>query len=1203
MVNNTITSLMPKHILIQDFYPIFKNIGVQTPLFVRTSLLLLAKASNFSYNFISVPFSFSILDDDNTTPEIIFEKTGFRKDLFAQFPASSKYSFIIHNSKISRILSFLLNANYLSEPLVFETVLNIIELVHEPHLQYELLENYIFSIWLWASTSQTNMHKIFRLLTNFIGHFNFRAFEHSLFSQMLVQIYILFKYSTKDFSILKISWFKNIENFPLTINDMINTILIIFREANNPSLNFDNNNDITLYLDLLTKFMFQKNFVIPTYIFYTLTDLALYSNIDIICFVIQIINNYLEKDDKYQCLMLIALKCSNVDVFNFLPQSIDIECIKYQRFDLEFHNFKGTVDSNNSLWFLFPLIFLLRSNSLNENFIIAALLSFDKEIIPEIFSRVLNMVFIFSASKCFDKNRIEHFKELFILEELNYILNRPSCLSVEGIIQIVIYSFISLYYKFTSERTHSNALLKLFGIEKEKSLKYTNMPFSIDYLQTIFRDSLFKCKLLFYVSYKSSPNEGIIHQIKLILSNPMFDNCNSIIIKKIKKFISNRDNFCPYPKVSIRLFSLLGNEANNMTSKIYNLIQEVRNYVLPKSKDINIIDHRTLNNFIHAERIRVKMIALNQDLQQSNINIPNYQKYIHFPFYILDKTKWEVQEEELKFNYTYSKKQNDVCYLPLFSLQCTLITPNNQFNSSLFIYKDEILISKLGYSEIIILLRAIKAIFIICNKYIEIFTTGCFSYLLLISTDEIKTIFQFLTILNVKIITVEKYNISNVISQWSKKKISTFNLLIALNLLNGLSFNLLSDYPFLPICYNNDFLSTFEKIECKNNINLFSKIICKNKSLTSIDNIINNFKEIDCTLPQFYYYFNNNSDLNDQEKLYRTIYELKKGIENKNMLESIIKWIKVQFNVVIDLEKNNKLSKEVSSIKITHTIKKSVFFQNAKLFCFIDKNNTLHTMSYSWILNHISTKQINYFKFNTQFEKLFLIPIKSCILIFDQDKNLGYKIINNSESISFSYLYNITSYCVVNDNFIYVIDKMMIAISNEISFPDKYEIFITEDEEIDSIIGNSNFDLIAYKTNKSNINVFSILDNDRISTISINEKIDHFCFTEEWGFIICITANNYYLFSINGVLLLKCEFSATIKQIYTFSSNGIDYIMYTNLENDIIYFDPFYPEKQTVFGNIPNVSSITYNKSRQSLIILNDSSLHSFRFPVKHKCI
>ena len=37
--------------------------------------------------------------------------------------------------------------NYLCEPLIFESVLGIIESTEDHYIQYELLENFIFNIW------------------------------------------------------------------------------------------------------------------------------------------------------------------------------------------------------------------------------------------------------------------------------------------------------------------------------------------------------------------------------------------------------------------------------------------------------------------------------------------------------------------------------------------------------------------------------------------------------------------------------------------------------------------------------------------------------------------------------------------------------------------------------------------------------------------------------------------------------------------------------------------------------------------------------------------------------------------------------------------------------------------------------------------------------------------------------------------------
>ena len=321
------------------------------------------------------------------------------------------------------------------------------------------------------------------------------------------------------------------------------------------------------------------------------------------------------------------------------------------------------------------------------------------------------------------------------------------------------------------------------------------------------------------------------------------------------------------------------------------------------------------------------------------------------------------------------------------------------------------------------------------------------------------------------------------------------------------------------------------------------------------------------------------------------VYLMKRRIENSS---KVLSWAQAYFEVQLENYPSFKKPIEKAKIGLQNKVNSSCFFENSEdTFSVLFENGKIELL----FVHENSVKSLKKFldTFQIRGNNMHLISLRNFVILYNSQKNIFHRISTNNfnyiEHISY-YTY-ITHILSVSDQLILVIDKHQIVSFDCEKFPRDSKVLFVENSEIEQIVSSSSFDVILFSTSDGYLKVISSKASDHstclLSEINLNNnKCQKLLITKENGFIVAKTNDEIFVFSLNGRVLEKANYSSSFVQaITTVSPKKEDFVFFIDENNQLNAFEAYRPKSIfPIESDLPQISSMTLNRDRNVLYLV-----------------
>ena len=1202
----SITSLMPTHMVISDFTGIFLTDGChKDPMLLELALTTFIRCTDFHNGCSSGKAFVSLIEDDQSPFPFLTKVTGIPDDFFKRYNcASSGCKFSMHLSEISIIISHILHSERCRlDSSLFPAFLEMIESTNDEELRLEVMENALINIWIWERDNPTHFKKISRQLTNYLSQFRFPE-ECELFTECLIQCHLFQNCSTVTVSVFQNVKMKLLEHLPLREKHLPCFVAVI--------LSLKDSVQITDYLNLLLN----KAVEIPMELLIELIDLVEFCDFNQASLILNLItlSTASRPADLQLCLVQMALKSSNMDIFQLIQSELDIFCIEALRTN-SVEKLNQVVPSlalqSKDLWYFWPVLVTLYVDESVLDFIVTNLTSFNPQQFPTHFTQVLNFLAILRSTRAFP-NILDITKSL-ICRVLDFVLSNKSNFTKSAVKQILLRAFLSVYYKLMATST-SSALLRLWndspfgypGDAPSGAKEATTSEFSYENLKRVLRSDLSDMKFRFWQSHSKEFDTRVTKLILVLIHAVFGDSDEDKTITLIRSFIAKKsqvfsccevfDFFCSNPEM-----------IDALTQQVKTTLTEINSYLNPNLKS-HFNRHEILTSFYNSERMRLKKIyqcVEYEDLVSTGIS----PRFARFPLVKFERTNWQSNEHD---TFTMMKSQQVVEDVTIVhSSPCKMVTIFGRINVTFILLSNEIRISQIGKPVISIKFEAVNVVLSTVPKYVEFYTSACQSTLLCFSNDHYSTILEKLRTCPLKLITNAKDGKAKILHQWAESKISNLDLILGLNFMSGRSFNDIYNYPMAPIIVDGKFCSTFNLVDNKKYITTVSRWLLtlnlvRNDSLpdavfSARDELAVAINGPGCVPPQLYFSF-----YSFDKSLHSHIYLARRSMDNDPEVQrKIHAWVEVQFNVTLPVKEVFLKRTDVtlqSMIRHKKEIVNASFFSNTTKMFFVQFSDgmiEIYVLSLSSGSPAVSVirKFSNPFVFEDEFS---FCALRNKLLLFDWKNCLTYRINERCPNDKVITSIPITSVAPLGDYVIFVVDWSLLCMSLGDQFPLTRRVICAESERILIVQTSLPFQMVVYVTESQEMKIISIFSSRVIGRLAFpGETVVKILVTDNLGFIVVKTDKKIYTCSANGSVLSCIDFALPVRHWIAHTVKGIDWLILIDGENNLMYCEAFYLTRMITINRIKK-SIITMTPSSQTdtlIMISSDSKVIMFPLP------
>ncbi|OHT06905.1 hypothetical protein TRFO_24937 [Tritrichomonas foetus] len=438
-------------------------------------------------------------------------------------------------------------------------------------------------------------------------------------------------------------------------------------------------------------------------------------------------------------------------------------------------------------------------------------------------------------------------------------------------------------------------------------------------------------------------------------------------------------------------------------------------------------------------------------------------------------------------------------------------------------------------------------------------------------------------------------DLSELTRDWQTHQISNFEYLMKLNIFSGRSFNQYRIYPvFPPVVSNfNEYNSNpdFEKLKP------VTIISSPNDNYFNM-NIKGNFTN-HLNLPADYFFdfsgniYQQNTDYisNDNKKQktdtqieeseflpkwaknrFEFIYKNRKKLETIDITPFIdrVFGVKKENNSFIQLFKHEHVKRFANSPVNLDLSEQKVFDMNQKIasiLIFLKKNDTI----VFWLI--LEDKKI-YFAdltkgklniksyssidcndeplFSNSFHHIFAYSRQKAILYY------FYTIKRVQRIPIYTELPLFTMQC--EDSILFCRDECSLCTMNIDGT--NYKKFKFSDSKVTALYSSKQFNIAVYATIDGFIHVCDLETAIDINKYNIGYQTKQILVTSNLGFIVALSDDRITVFNVNGEFLSTYKFNFLIRKIFNFTLiSGVDFISYETNENEVGYFEAFYPDQ------------------------------------------
>ncbi|OHT07061.1 hypothetical protein TRFO_24713 [Tritrichomonas foetus] len=1212
--------LMPVHLRPRDFQCLFKYCDKMPSLFVETALDTLFMATDFPHSGKSPP-ALSILSNKFSLDFPIF---NFSRNYF-----NKRYS-SIRMSEISVVLSYLLDSRYHGYPSIFSILLKAVEGSLNDDFRLEVLENFILNIWFWNSQNPVDVKKNMRLLYNFFIECKIPDVKCNLFTEYLIQSHFV-----------KGNFLKYIEILPFQENEIesiCSLILYLSSSLKEDSMKQeDTEKEILYYLRVLIVILsHQKNLVIPKTILISLAEIVPRNSSENVTKVLCELFCSINQDNEIKELIMasVSLNCNILNILKssdieFTPISLCIHAIRTNDIDCLL-----TVNEkflNWQFWLTFTAV------SLSSEVIVTKMIPMLNPGFVDNYCIILNYFEILRSIKKY--SCIQYLQKIFMSSILDSSLN----LKPQIILMTALCSFFSLFHKYkkspTSKRllqidnpTISSNIKKRLNPTKIKDILENNHDFisnqpsekdlnndsdlNFESFSQLFPDNIEnENKLHFWLSVNQKIDETILKRILKLLTLPHKEIESVPIVKMIIQFINEYLRTGKIPLISNDIFPLFSSNDNNIRNKFeihmqhcWKLLREFLDYSKSKFDFTENFEQNVAVEMTRYEKLRTCQDRYSTLLFNPSrfLKFPFPEKSTKIKFYSSSTNILMMNFRSTSFDYLSQVNQ---------SFFCQLVTLNKPIDATFHIKQNEFQLVTL-HQVICIPFNDVKMVSLIRKNILEIFVEGCESYLLSLSPRN----FQRFSIMSFQFpILKEREKAKNdIIKSFLDEEISVFDLIIALNIITGRSFNDSGYFPIFPIAADDTI--TFAETDVRGyakEIEEWNKLIYQfpstpikpntNTTKTTSIPMSNNESEVlsekmrwdtfleyskknqNCFSPFFYSVYDRFLEIFEDktvDEMKEIVYSMKRRVENSS---TVLQWIKRCFHIHNELAIEPKIRKtELTKINLSKKVVVSSFFENSQdTFVSLFDTGKIEILS----IHESSIKKVKRFleKFNNS--NIHMIALKNYVMIYDSSRCIIYKIsIHNYSNIEeIPYSTSVSDVLSVNDYLIFVIDRNIIVLIPCDTFPNNPRVLYTEVSEIICIAASHIFDVIVFATTDQNVKIISSKkEYSLLADIKLDDTCEKIIITQQNGFIVVKTKNEIITISLNGRILARSKCDLTFKSaIAAVSLQKDDFVYFIDEYRQLNNFEAFRPDEiSTVIPNIPEVSSMKFNSQRNAIIMI-----------------
>lgn len=1163
------------HTQIEEFLPIFANLENAPLNYASSTLYIIEHGVDFSKIIFSSYYTKNL--DLSLVNELLnIDISKFKIQNIKIEKKLSSFSIIFY------YLLFKVQHSKVDYNLFLSFVSLQENITHNKKLQQEIFDNFVLNLFFWFPSGEKVIKKVIKywklLLSRKLVNFNNKCFK-----RILVQSYILQKYSSNYSSKINSYVFAFLNKFSIEIKSEKIIQLIIFM-----CLSFQNNKiEIINYLNVLLNIAQSNTFLMQSESIDFLMQLVNNKDPEIVNLIFNIFsstNDFLSRKRITKLFILLGnqinfqIKNANLDALCMISLFYGIDNNKIILEMIE------QVKDNSKLWYFWPILLSLIYPIFQEK-VIEFLLKF-----PENYKNVIIFMHLLNSLELFD---IRKLRNLYVQKLTNIILSMSS----DQVNEYVEILFMLIYYKFTNIN-YSKDLLKLIFdnsdiidiscLPKVEKINYEKNNFNLPSFIKIFTFKFSNYRLI----YSPSKSKVLRKCLKSVLNESF-----SPKLKNIKEYIDNENSDKLYStSISYSLF----NDFESKYKKVLNnffideilCISSIFDIKFNKNYSIQVINKALSKEIIYFITLINYGIEKSQlYLKKNNIeNMFSYNlecKLIKFIYkhHKLFLPRYDMPSDSF-INLNKIKKSSNIA---IRTYNCTLITIFKKEPCIVDMYDSMIIFHSDSYQLFKLYLDSILFVNVQKKNKIEFFSYGYFSILIEIDENDKLDFIKNGNKINLPFIENIGKLYTSLKNQWASRKITNLDFLLSLNLIFGRSFNDINNFPICPyikkseIIFNyNDQDSYKEKILEMFDKKLDLEIFIEDLSKTGF-------------LP-FEIFFSNIFN-NENSKI---IHEYKQMIESDFVKNSLSKWIDINFNMVnqnnqiqfIQQPQNILNSTSDILIKSNYQSKDNLFglFGYLKnIIYYFDKNtNKLCFSKINWdnfSLENIQAPDIPY-------SKTILIDSKnSYFVFFDKSYCASFKMTSLYHTYKYYSLLNITSLKIIGENIILVIDNHYIEICSISTYPLKRRTIYSEPQKITKLEISDIFGIIAFCTNFGKIKILSLIDGTLFGEYDFMSTITNILLTKEQCNLFVECESTISILSIHCQIIKSFNILRPILRWNCFTMCGIkEYINFIDIENNYFIFESKNPEnKQFLLTMNENVVYLDYVHHLESTIMITDN--------------
>jgi hypothetical protein len=1142
--DQSIFGLMPRHVTFADFSTLFDRGRHRSPQFIEIALITLLECTDFQLCKTGKA-CMSLTDEDRSPFEFFTTITGIpERYLFEQGVPSLGFRFSMPLSEISTIISQLLRSNdfYIDSGL-FPAFLEMIHATNDEGLILEILENVIFNLWIWGTSSQSHCQRMFRQLANFLSLFRFPN-QHDLFVEFLLQSHWFENYSTHSFPGFHSLKLKVLEAIPLKSSDLPVFFQLI--------CSLQDEHQIFDYLVLLAR----KSVVVPIDCLLALCDCVETCSFEIASQILAVVAGHTtgRRSTFELCLIRLALKWRDLSLVQLVNDELDVFCIHQLRAGARTAGGSPPLIKNFTSTTYFWVIFVsLRVDSREFEYVPLTLIDTGLDILSTQFSAVLNLLAIFKATGVFPN--VFELALLFLERVLKVLVDNGTVVaSKDKLRMFALRSFVALCYKL-KKGSISSLLRKEFAKSpfSEEFAKGPRPTFETDFvvssLPTIFSDSI---RDLEFRPRVSDRDRSVFSFLIRFLELPEFEGDK--LISQCRLFLQRQ---LPLLRQS-ELFAALQDFVSNLNSEVRRQLTEVQVLVnatpVPRS-------HQLMTDCLFCERLRLKHLHICAHPDESRFDQSPMSRFLRFPYPLPSRVAWTYLRESDEF--IPAKLQYVPTKLALvYSTPCTLMTLAGQRQATFSILSSEIRISRIGAAVIAIPFDSISLLTYFHVNGVEIFTAGCQSHLVEFSNGEVPQVISILRGFDVPISRDQETTQKEVIGLWSHGKLSTFDLLLSLNILAGRSFHELFAYPIFPVIHQEDAAVLSEAAQTEQYAAAVSRWLLKMNLLcsgptfpTAYDDLLRQ-NELDGMIPEVYFSFPA-FNATDHSRIY----------ESRRLFDSchIKDWVERKFHVQLPPKVPIIVRRPAASWTVVHRkVSSGSFFEGGidYFFTFSEEGCRLNVF-YLVVGGTPPLVKLRSFRRSLSLSRdVHFCALMSVLLVVDVGKCRTYRIFDRPENDTLWQSLAVTHMRSLGNSIVFVIDSSIVAICRATLFPHRRRTIASETSRITLLQTSAAYSVVVYATEFAKVLILSGFDGVVLGKIEFSgEIVRNLLVTECWGFVLVNTNNAIYVLSLNGLLLARVEWAKVVVDWTSYQTANADMVVVLDARMKLSMFEAFRPQK------------------------------------------